>query len=155
MRRALSILAIALPALLSAACDNPAATQEQPLEMQTVESAAPRLSAIDPPPMLQDNLPQRAAVTTPKPAGEPAGGAKPGDTKPATPSAEDEMKAKTNLPFTPLIAMDPVDGSKVSITPDTPVYSYKDRWYYFSSAANKATFRANPEVYATGSLSSY
>ena len=65
------------------------------------------------------------------------------------------MKAKTNLPFTPLIAMDPVDGSKVSITVDTPVFSYKDRWYYFSSAANKATFRANPDVYSTGRLASY
>src|SRR5688572_24262252 len=33
----------------------------------------------------------------------------------------DELARKMNLPFAPPIAMDPVDGSKVSITPDTPM----------------------------------
>ena len=104
--------------------------------------------------MLQDNLPPRPALPATTTAGEPAKGTQPAGTPPP-PATEDEMKAKTNLPFTPLIAMDPVDGSKVSITVDTPVFSYKDRWYYFSSAANKATFRANPDVYSTGRLASY
>lgn len=153
MKRALPLLALALPAIL-AGCDSPGTRPQQPIEIQTVETAPARLSAIDPPPTLRDNLAPRPAFPATTTAGEPAK-APPAGTAPQPPATEDEMRAKTNLPFTPLIAMDPVDGSKVSITADTPVFSYKDRWYYFSSAANKATFRANPEAYSTGSLASY
>jgi YHS domain-containing protein len=153
MNRALPIVATGLLAIFAAGCDDRSAASQRPIEIQTIENAPPRLSAIDPPPTLDDRaMPARPSSPPPAP---PAGAAKHPSAQPAQPTAEEEMNAKTNLPFTPWIAMDPVDGSKVSITPETPVFSYKDRWYYFSSAANKATFRASPDTYAEGSLSKY
>lgn len=146
MRSALPLAAAVLLALAAAGCDQGPAPRQQAVEVQTIENAPPRLSAADPPRTLEErSLPARPAVPQPRTSAT--------DTAPPTP--EEEMMAKTNLPFTPLIAMDPVDGSKVSITPQTPVISYKDRWYYFSSPANKAAFRANPETYAEGQLSKY
>lgn len=52
------------------------------------------------------------------------------------------------LPFAPSVAMDPVDGSKVIITQETPMANYKDRIYYFSSDATRKTFMADPSHYA-------
>ncbi len=145
MRAALPLAAAVLLALAAAGCDDPAPRQ-QAVAIQTIENAPPRLNETDPPRTLEErSLPSRPAIPQPRPAAT--------DTAPPTP--EEEMMAKTNLPFTPLISMDPVDGSKVPITPETPVVSYKDRWYYFSSPANKAAFRANPEAYAEGQLSKY
>lgn len=63
--------------------------------------------------------------------------------------------ALVDLPFTPAISMDPVDGGKVSIRPDTPVAEFKDRIYYFRSDENRQAFLRNPEKYARGSLSRY
>ncbi len=63
--------------------------------------------------------------------------------------------AELNLPFAPAIAMDPVDGQKVSITKDTPIAEYKDRIYYFNSAANKRAFMKNAEDYLSGKLATY
>ncbi len=147
MKAGLPILAAVLLALLAGGCEDRAAVPERPIAVQTIETTPARLSAIDPPPTLQDrSLPARPSI--------PPAAAPPVDPS-AQPTAEDELNAKTNLPFTPLIAMDPVDGSKVPITAETPVFSYKDRWYYFSSPANKAAFRANPETYVKGSLSTY
>ncbi|HEY0590332.1 MAG TPA: YHS domain-containing protein [Thermoanaerobaculia bacterium] len=150
MKSALRIAAAVL-ALAAAGCDERSAAPEKPVPVQTIEDAPPRLSAIDPPPTLEERMVPTPALPAPtETAAETAA--------PATATGQappEELNAKTNLPFTPPIAMDPVDGSKVSITPDTPVFSYEDRWYYFSSAANKAAFRANPELYAKGSLSKY
>jgi YHS domain-containing protein len=150
MRSAL-LLAAALLAIAAAGCDVRSAAPETPVPVQTIENAPPRLSATDPPPMLEERM-----MTAPAPPTQTDTAAETA-APPATtaPGAADELAAKTNLPFNPPIAMDPVDGSKVSITPATPVFSYKDRWYYFSSAANKAAFRANPEMYVKGSLSKY
>jgi YHS domain-containing protein len=64
-------------------------------------------------------------------------------------SAEDE-KVRAALPFSPAIAMDPIDGSKLSIRAATPTVEYKGRIYYFTSEANKRTFMANPTAYLTG-----
>jgi YHS domain-containing protein len=61
----------------------------------------------------------------------------------------------SDLPFTPAISMDPVDGGKVSITPATPVAEFKDRLYYFQNEENRDAFVRNPEKYARGSLSRY
>jgi YHS domain-containing protein len=149
MNRALPIASAALAAFFAAGCEQRSPAPQRPIQIQTIETAPPRLSAIEPPPTLEDRvMPARSSAP-------PAGATKQPDGKAAEPTPEEELNAKTNLPFTPWIAMDPVDGSKVSITPETPVYSYKDRWYYFSSAANKATFRATPDKYAEGSLSRY
>jgi YHS domain-containing protein len=60
-----------------------------------------------------------------------------------------------DLPFAPAISMDPVDGGKVSIRPDTPVAEFRDRVYYFQSEENRQAFLRNPEKYAAGSLSRY
>jgi YHS domain-containing protein len=54
------------------------------------------------------------------------------------------------LPFTPAIAMDPIDGSKISITATTATWEYKGKIYYFSNEANKHTFMANPEAALKG-----
>jgi YHS domain-containing protein len=63
--------------------------------------------------------------------------------------------ALVDLPFTPAISMDPVDGGKVSIRPDTPVAEFKDRIYYFRSEENRQSFLRNPDKYVRGSLSRY
>lgn len=144
------ILAAAAVALAALGCDTRADAPQRAVPVQTIENAPPRMSVIDPPRVLEERTVPAPALPTPE---DPAATA----TAPnaAVPTQSEELKAKTNLPFTPPIAMDPVDGSKVSITPDTPVFSYEDRWYYFSSAANKAAFRANPEAYVKGSLARY
>jgi len=63
--------------------------------------------------------------------------------------------ALVDLPFTPAISMDPVDGGKVSIRPDTPVAEFKDHIYYFRSEENRQAFLRNPDKYVRGSLSRY
>lgn len=60
-----------------------------------------------------------------------------------------------NLPFAPLIAMDPVTGEKLSIVRETPTTEYNDRIYYFSSESQKQTFLADPEEYTKGRFSRY
>ncbi|HEV7766913.1 MAG TPA: YHS domain-containing protein [Thermoanaerobaculia bacterium] len=103
--------------------------------MQTINTVMPVPAELDPPPMLQDEAPP------PKPK------ALPWETPtPIVFSAEDE-KLRSSLPFTPAIAMDPVDGSKISIRAATPTYEYKGKIYYFSNEANKKIFVANPEQY--------
>lgn len=144
------IFVIAIAAAV-AGCGQPATPPAAPLEVQTIENTSPKLATLDPPPLLGEQ------PVRPDPPATDTGGktpTPPGKT-PAQPSDIETMKARTNLPFTPPIAMDPVDGSKVSITAETPVFSYKDRWYYFSSQANRNSFRANPEEYVKGSLSTY
>jgi YHS domain-containing protein len=51
------------------------------------------------------------------------------------------------LPFSPAIAMDPVNGDKISIRANTPTFEYKERIYYFTNEENKRTFTANPDQY--------
>lgn len=68
----------------------------------------------------------------------------------AVPLTEKDETIRAQLPFAPAIAMDPVDGSKISIRADTPTLEYKGRIFYFHSAENKATFQANPDQYMKG-----
>lgn len=79
----------------------------------------------------------------------------PGQRSPQSLAAADSAVAVSDLPFAPAIAMDPVDGGKVSITANTPIAEHKDRIYYFNSAANKRTFLQDPETYLTGKLATY
>ncbi|MBI2213423.1 MAG: YHS domain-containing protein [Acidobacteria bacterium] len=74
---------------------------------------------------------------------------------PSTSATSTATPALVDLPFTPAISMDPVDGGKVSIRPDTPVAEFKDRIYYFRSEENRQAFLRNPEKYVRGSLSRY
>ncbi len=134
-------LVIAL--ILSAACiGNPAAStdaeQAQVAEMKTIETVDPRPVVIDPPPFLEDE------AAPPKPLGQPWEPARPVEL-----TAEDE-KMRAALPFTPAIAMDPVAGSKISITAKTPMFEFKGRLYYFESEENKRVFAANPQSFLTG-----
>jgi len=133
----------ALLLLVFAACarpSRPAAQTAQPQvsEMRTIESVDPRPQVTDPPPELLDEAPP------PKPKVQPW--EKP---TPIVLSPEDE-KLRASLPFSPAIAMDPVDGSKISMRATTPTFEFKGRIYYFSSEANKSAFAASPQQYLTG-----
>lgn len=69
--------------------------------------------------------------------------------KPIIFSPEDE-KFRASLPFSPAIAMDPIDGSKISMLSTTPTFEYKGKIYYFQNEANRKTFVANPEAALKG-----
>jgi YHS domain-containing protein len=134
-------LPLTLAALwLLAACDSAPRQQAAPgsLQIQTINSVRPAPANLQPPPMLQDEAPP------PKPK------ALPWETPaPIVFSPEDE-KMRAALPFSPAIAMDPIDGSKISIRATTPTYEYKGKIYYFSNEANRRIFVANPEVALKG-----
>jgi YHS domain-containing protein len=122
-------------ALLAACHQVPVAKQAATAtDVHTIESADPRPVIIDPPPMLSDE----AAAPKPKNAVEAAN---------ATPLTEKDEAVRAALPFAPAIAMDPVDGSKISIRANTPTLEYKGRVFYFRSPENKATFLNNPDQY--------
>ena len=93
----------------------------------------PRPEVIDPPPMLSDEAPP------PKPK------ALPWETPKAVVFSPEDEQVRASLPFSPAIAMDPIDGSKISIRAATPTFEYKGKVYYFSSEANKRIFMGNPE----------
>ena len=109
-------------------------------DIQTVDSTDPRPAVIDPPPVLTDE----------GPAPKPKGGVLSEDAPPP-PTAQDEA-LRASLPFAPAIALDPVDGSKISIRAGTPVADYKGHLYYFSSEATKRTFLASPDQYLKGAF---
>jgi YHS domain-containing protein len=112
-------------------------------ELRTIDNIDPRPVINDPPPMLRDEAPP------PKPKGMPW---EPPQPVPLTP--EDE-RVRASLPFAPAIGLDPVDGSKISITAHTPILEYKGRLYYFSSEENERKFAATPEQYTKGPFSHY
>ena len=101
--------------------------------MATIDSTPPRPAILEPPPMLQDEAPP------PKPK------ALPWETPKAIVFTPEDEKLRASLPFSPAIAMDPVDGSKISIRADTARVEYKGKIYYFSSETNKQLFATNPE----------
>lgn len=136
-------IALATTLILLAACGGSRtrqneAPQAKVTEMRTIESVDPRPVVIDPPPVLQDE------AAPPKPLGQPWE-----TPQPVVLTPEDE-KLRASLPFTPAIAMDPVAGSKISMTASTPTFEYKGRIYYFESEANKRLFMANPAQFLTG-----
>ena len=127
--------------IMSAAHHSPKRNDPPPpkrAQVQTINTVMPVPAPLDPPPMLSDEAPP------PKPK------ALPWETPtPIVFSPEDE-KLRASLPFSPAIAMDPIDGSKISMRATTPVFEYKGKIYYFSSEANKRAFAANPEAYLKG-----
>jgi YHS domain-containing protein len=152
LHRSLVMKASLLLALVAlAACSRPAPRQGQgPVraaatttsDVQTIDNADVRPTLMEPPPTLTD---EGSAVPKPK-----AGLAQPDAPPPPTP-ADEALRA--NLPFAPAIAMDPVDGSKISIRASTPMFDYRGHLFYFSSEANKRTFMAAPETYTKGVFS--
>ena len=130
---------IPLMLLLPIGCaDAPPAQPVAAAEIRTINSAPPVPANLEPPPMLQDEAPP------PKPK------VMPWETPTAVVLSPEDEKLRSSLPFSPAIAMDPIDGSKISIRAATPTHEYKGRIYYFSSEANKRTFAANPDPYLTG-----
>jgi YHS domain-containing protein len=109
-----------------------------PSDVQTVDSVDPRPATLDPPPVLTDEGP------APKPKGNVLS-----EDAPPPPTPQDEA-LRASLPFAPAIALDPVDGSKISIRANTPTAEYKGHFYYFASEANKRSFLASPDQYLKG-----
>ncbi len=135
----LAIVAIALT--LVTACARPAPrrrTVRRDSDIQTIDSTESRPAVLTPPPVLTDEGPP------PKPPGN----VQTEDAPPPPTPADEALRA--SLPFAPAIALDPVDGSKISIRSNTPTLEYKGHMYYFSSEANKRTFVASPEQFTKG-----
>lgn len=141
MRRALLILALAAVACGGPSSKTPAAPAKASSEMRTIDTGDVHPAIIDAPPTVTDIGP------APKPKANVAQA-----DAPPPPTAEDEA-LRNNLPFAPAIAMDPVDGSKISIRANTPMVDMKNRIYYFSSDANKKIFLANPDQFTKGLFS--
>ena len=137
-RRSTSALCLLLSAF---ACQSPAKRAANTAakvhsEMQTIDNVDPRPAVMNPPPVLRDEAPP------PRPKGQPWE-----TPEPVILTPEDE-KLRASLPFAPAIALDPVDGEKISILARTPNLEYKGRIFYFASEENKRTFVANPDQYA-------
>jgi YHS domain-containing protein len=109
-------------------------------DIQTVDSTDPRPAVLDPPPVLTDEGP------APKPKGSVLS-----EDAPPPPTAQDEA-LRASLPYAPAMALDPVDGSKISIRAGTPVVEFKGHFFYFSSEATKRTFLASPDQYLKGAF---
>lgn len=107
-------------------------------EVRTIDSVDPRPAVNDPPPMLREE------AAPPRPTGQPW------EVKQPVPLTAEDERMRAALPFTPAIAMDPIDGSKISILARTPTFEYKGHIYYFSSEENKRAFAAGPDQYAKG-----
>jgi YHS domain-containing protein len=138
MRRIAVLLSAALTL---AACD--ATTAPQPSaqsDVRTISSAPLRPAALEPPPTLQDEAPPPKPKTMPWETPTPI-----------VFTPEDE-KLRASLPFTPAIAMDAMDGSKISMRAATPTFEYKGKIYYFSSEEHKRAFMAQPDMYAKGAF---
>ncbi|HEX7707804.1 MAG TPA: YHS domain-containing protein [Thermoanaerobaculia bacterium] len=131
-------LAFLAAVILLTACDSAPPDQASAADIQTIHTAPPTPAPLHLPPMLFDEAPPL------KPRVQ--AGASP---VAVVLSPEDEQ-LRASLPFSPAIAMDPIDGSKISMRFTTPTFEYKGRIYYFSSEANKKTFEANPDQYLTG-----
>jgi YHS domain-containing protein len=134
--------AVLLLLVIAAACGQArqSAKAPDPKGIHTLESADARPAVIDPPPVLTDEAPAiklRDAVAA-------------ANLVPLTP-ADEQIRAK--MPFAPAIAMDPVDGSKISIRATTPTVEVKGKLFYFSSEENKRTFLANTDQYMKGLFS--
>jgi YHS domain-containing protein len=110
-------------------------------EMRTIDSVNVQPAPIDPPPMLTDEAPIVKKLANVAQADAPP-----------PPTPQDEA-LRASLPFTPAIAMDPVDGSKISIRASIPTVEYKNKLYYFATEEHKRTFVANPEQYTKGLFS--
>jgi YHS domain-containing protein len=136
---------VVMTALWAACAQKPAAPgpgPAPPVEMRTIENTPIETVPVEAPPQITD---QQAEPKLRDPHADEA----------AKQRAEEDLRKQVSLPFSPAIAMDPVDGAKVSIRSDTPVLEYQNKIYYFASAGNRAAFRANPQQYVKGGLAQY
>jgi len=139
MKRLLPLFLIPLAACGQAG--KSAAPTSTSSEMRTIENTDVKPGTLDPPPVLSDE-----GGAAPKPHAPI-----PGTAAPVISEKDEQLRA--SLPFAPAIAMDPVDGSKISILADTPTVQTKTRLFYFSSEDHKREFLANTEQYMKGAFS--
>jgi YHS domain-containing protein len=140
----MAMLVAALAAALAGGCGGKpkaAAASKPQSEMRTIDSSDLRPVTVDPPPMLTDEAPPIKTAT----------GLAQADAPPPPTAADEALRA--SLPFTPAIAMDPIDGSKISIRASIPTVEYKNKLYYFANEDHKRAFVANPEQYTKGLFS--
>ena len=109
-------------------------------DIQTIDNTPPAPAALTPPPVLTDEGPPPKAPGNVQTADAPP-----------PPTPQDEA-VRAALPFAPAIALDPVDGSKISIRASTPTAEYKGHIFYFSNDANKRTFLASPDQFLKGAF---
>jgi YHS domain-containing protein len=139
-----TLVVVTLFAALFAGCKKSTTAAARPqanAETRTIDSANLQPAAIDPPPMLTDEAPPLKPVANVAQADAPP-----------PPTPQDEA-LRASLPFSPAIAMDPVDGSKISIRASIPTLEYKNKLYYFANEEHKRQFIANPEQYTKGLFS--
>ncbi|MEO8217506.1 MAG: YHS domain-containing protein [Acidobacteriota bacterium] len=140
--------------LLGAGCE-----QQTPVtrvqDVRTVDNTPTRVTAVQILPVLREEAteikPPEQLDADGKPI-PPKAGKEP---KPAKTSGTPQNSTPNELPFAPLIAMDPVDGAKVSIRIGTASTEYKNKLYYFSSPETKKLFLGDPEKYSKGTLARY
>ena len=135
MKRFAPFLIVAL-----AACDSAPPQTVAASQIRTINNVTPRPAPLEAPPLLLDEAPP------PKPKVQPWE-----TPTPIVFSPEDE-KLRASLPYTPAIAMDPVDGSKISIRATTPTVEYEGKIYYFSSEENKRMFATDPKSALKGGM---
>lgn len=150
MNRAPFILLLVVIACSVAGCARDASPDgENEVEIATIENSPTELRPIRKPPMIEFDR-------GPAPALE--GEDETSDEEPSQSGESEESEAAhwtQDLPFSPKIAMDPIDGSKLSIRSSTPIAEYKGRVYYFSSEANKREFIRSPDEFLSGAFASY
>ena len=149
-RAHLAIVVLLLGFPFAGCTGDSAANEPDRVEIVTIESHPTDLRPVGKPQMIEfDGGPAEAAL------GESADTPGETDDKPLPNSPEESSQWTEDLPFSPKIAMDPVDGSKISIQRLTPTAEYKGRVYYFSSVPNRSEFIRNPDDYLSGRFSSY
>jgi YHS domain-containing protein len=132
------VIVIAAVALAASCAQGRRRVSQQPQQVKTIDNVPPLPVVIDPPPTLAEEGPQiKPTVGLAQPDAPP-------------PPTEKDEQVRAALPFAPAIALDPVDGSKVSIRADTPAVVTKTHIYYFDSEENKRLFMANPQQYLKG-----
>ncbi|HUR81461.1 MAG TPA: hypothetical protein VM733_11895 [Thermoanaerobaculia bacterium] len=141
MSRFLLLTGTAVAALALAACDSaPAPTREvTEAGVSSINTVAPKPAALTPPPMLSDEAPP----PKPKPLNQ-------WDHPAAVIFSPEDEKVRGALPFSPAIAMDAMDGSKISIRATTPTFEYKGKIYYFANEENRRAFMADPAAALKG-----
>lgn len=146
MRNVLLVFAVTF-SLLIGGCQDEDVTADN-LQVRTIENTEFAPASIQPPPEVDTTETERKFSQTERIALAREGKMKDGQLLV-------ESAPRISLPFAPPIAMDPVDGSKLSINAATPTYEYKGKIYYFSTSGNRAAFIADPDKYAKGALSRY
>jgi YHS domain-containing protein len=137
-----TLCALGAVVLLQACTRSTAAPRQHAAnELQTIDSADIKPAPVQPPPVLTDEGP------APKPKTDVMS-----PDAPPPPTPQDEA-LRASLPFAPAIALDPVNGSKLSIRANTISYEFKGRIFYFSGEDSKRTFIANPTEFTKGVFS--